>query len=63
MFRELNAMIDQLHTATQGQPFAAVRFQMAMNEISTSYNQIISKVGYLLADALNKKYERKFQSP
>ncbi len=55
MFRELNAMIDQLHTATQGQPFAAVRFQMAMNEISTSYNQIISKVGYLLADALNKK--------
>jgi len=55
MFKELNAMIDQLHTVTQGQPFAAVRFQIAMNEISTSYNQIISRVGLLLVDAFNKK--------
>lgn len=52
MFRELNAMIDQLHTATQGQPFAAVRFRMAMDVFSNSVDKFKENIGKALLPAI-----------
>ena len=48
MFRELNAMIDQLHTATQGQPFAAVRIRLAMDEFRSSIDKFKENIGKAL---------------